>query len=109
MVVKQAAPLCPTYAMPKIPERPEHDDPAHGEGSGESPFSVGIASSGATPNVTSQMVTFNNDYIPMSPEFFAERFVPRVSPKLEIRVDSRPRNFSKAGMPRRMVGSRSGR
>jgi len=105
------APLPPTYEWPYIPERPDTDHPAHGEGSGELPFSVGIAASGTNTNVAAQTVWFHNDFTPISPEFFAERYVTRPSPasNLEIRVESQAKKLPRAAMPRRTVGSRSGR
>ena len=70
----------PTHEWPYIPERPQPDHPAHGEGSGELPFSVGIAASGTNTNVAAQTVWFHNDFTPISPEFFAERYVVQPSP-----------------------------
>jgi hypothetical protein len=105
------APLPPTYEWPHIPERPDGDHPAHGEESGELPFSVGIAASGINTNVAAQTVWFHNDFTPTSPEFFAERYVMRPSPasNLEIRVESQTNKLARAAMPRRTIGSRSGR
>src|SRR5579863_9653704 len=107
-IESMTAPLPPTYEWPYIPERPDPDHPAHGEGSGEMAFSVGIAASGANTNVA-QQTTFHSDYAPISTEFFAERFLPRPVSNLKIRVDSQTKTLSRVAMPRRSVGSRSGR
>lgn len=105
------APLPPIYEWPVIPEHPDAEHPAHGEGSGELPFSVGVAASGIHTNVAAHTLWFQNDFVPISHEFFAEQFVAR-SPqaqKLELRVNSQANRLRRTAIPRSTVGSRSGR
>ena len=104
------APLPPIYHLPYIPERPDGDHPAHGEGSGELLFSAGIAASGTFTNIAAQTVSFRNDFIPISEEFFAERFTPPSRAwNQKIRVEPRSKKILRAAMPRRTLSSRNDR
>ncbi len=66
-------PVAPTYELPYIPERPDADHPAHGEGSGEMPFSVGVGASGTYTNVTAQNLFFQSDFTPIRGGFDFDR------------------------------------
>lgn len=105
------APLPPTHEWPYIPERPEQDHPAHGEGSGELEFSVGIAASGTTTNVAAQAVWFRNDFTLIPQKFFAEKYVMHLSPtsNLKPRVAPQAKRLARAAIPHRTVGSRGSR
>jgi hypothetical protein len=112
--VQQASLSVPVYQWPFRQERPEGDHPAHGEGSGESASVVGIAASGTFTNVAAQQVTFSNDFTLISGgPFYAghEQFSkgsPRSNFTLRVLPDE-PTKFFRAAIPRRTVGTRTGR
>jgi len=99
----------PRYEWPVHRERPEGDHPGHGEGSDESPSTIGVAASGAMTNVAAQHVWFHSDFtvIPAT-QFFAELYVSR-TPVPVIQVEPQTCTMLKVALPRRMVGTRSGR
>lgn len=96
----------PVHSWPYRQEPLESDHPAHGEGSDESPHFLGIGASGAMTNSTAQFQSLTSEF-GISEGFFADLFKPR--PKLMLRVQPQTKVVTRQVLPRRTVGSRSGR
>jgi len=123
------APAPPVRQWPELPDVPEGDHPAHGEGSTESPMMLGLGgytninvsntfargvtvdsgASGSYASVASTPWLNNNFPLVVSTEHLVEPF-PRVTLPvsfLHVRADSKGHAASLAS--RRLTGSRSGR
>lgn len=101
----------PVHEWPNRSEHPEPAHPAHGEGSGDPPFTVGIAASGIFTNVTAQQIWFTSEPACSTPErFFADQFLAKTNRNVTLRVQPQQgKRISRDTIPRRTVGARSGR
>ena len=104
-------PATPLHEWPEHRDLPEKTDPAHGEGSGESPSMIGVGASGIYTNVSAQYECYQYEVNSAAPlRLFGEPFTNwSQRTHLTIRVEPERKRICRGAMPRSCLGARTGR